>query len=511
MSLSRPLPSPIPRPLPRASGVLLHPTSLPGPYGIGDLGPAAYRWVDFLASSGTGLWQILPLGPTGYGDSPYQSFSAFAGNPSLVSPEKLMEVGLLEPEDLKVPPAFSESKVDFGAVIPWKRELLGRAFERFEAGASAGIRAGLETFEAENQSWLSDFSLFMVLKEAHDGAPWSDWPGPLRDREPDALAQARERHDTAIRQHALIQYLVSDQWQRLRSYAHEQGVWILGDIPIFVAYDSADVWAEKGLFYLDESGKPTVVAGVPPDYFSPTGQRWGNPLFRWEAHAENGYAWWIRRFRRVLERVDFVRLDHFRGFAGYWEIPAEAETAEKGQWVSGPGEDFFRALQEQLGALPILAEDLGEITPDVVALRKQFELPGMKVLLFAFDGDASNEFLPHNYPAHCAVYTGTHDNDTVAGWYARADRSERSFARRYLDSGPNTIARDMVRAAWASVAIFALAPLQDLLGLGNEARMNYPGQAGGNWAWRMPDGAFSGALADWLRELNTLYGRLQAP
>ncbi|MFH1636063.1 MAG: 4-alpha-glucanotransferase [Chloroflexota bacterium] len=491
----------------RASGVLLHPTSLSGPYGIGDIGPEAYRWVDFLTSAGCGLWQVLPLGPTGYGDSPYQCFSAFAGNPFIVSPEALIAENLLHGDDIIEHINFSAGRVDFGAVIPYKLGILDQAYNQFQRHASPEIREAFETFKSTEAHWLEDFALFMAIKDSFGGGSWVAWPAPLRQRKPKALHQFRTDNATAIERHAFRQFLFFRQWGQLRAYAHEQGIQIIGDIPIFVAHDSADVWAHPELFYLDADGNPTVVAGVPPDYFSPTGQLWGNPLYRWDVQAAEGYRWWLARLRAVLSTVDIVRLDHFRGFAGYWEVPGDAETAIAGQWVPGPGKDFFRKVEASLGSLPIIAEDLGVITDDVVELRETFGLPGMKIMVFAFDGDASNPFLPHNYTADYAVYTGTHDNDTSLGWYQRVDEKERDFARRYLARDGSDISWDLIRAAWASVAVFALAPMQDLLSLDNHARMNYPSKLGGNWVWRMPPEAMSEHLRSRLAEMNFVFRR----
>ncbi len=491
----------------RASGILLHPTSLPGPFGIGDLGPQAFRWVNFLAATGCGLWQVLPLGPTGYGDSPYQCFSAFAGNPLLVSPEALVDDNLLPPEAITLQTDLSVERVDFGKVIPYKLDLLDRSFHHFQKKAPAAIRKEFEAFKEREAHWLTDFALFMALKEAFGGGSWVEWPAPLRKREPKALHKFQKDHAVMVERHAYRQFLFFRQWQRLRAYAHAQNIQIIGDIPIFVAHDSADVWGHPELFFLDPDGNPTVVAGVPPDYFSPTGQLWGNPLYNWELHAADDYAWWKSRFRAVLSLVDIVRLDHFRGFAGYWEIPSSEETAIHGRWVPGPGKAFFYAIQKSLGDLPIIAEDLGVITEDVIELRETFGLPGMKVLVFAFDSDASNEFLPHNYTPDNVVYTGTHDNDTVLGWYQRVDEKERDFARRYLARDGHDISWDLIRTAWASVAVFALAPMQDFLSLDNRARMNYPSTLGGNWSWRMPGEATREPLRARIEELNTLYGR----
>jgi 4-alpha-glucanotransferase len=498
----------------RASGVLLHPTSLPGPYGIGDLGPAAYRWVDWLAGAGCKLWQVLPLGPTGYGDSPYQCFSAFAGNPYLISPEFLLRDNLLHSNDLVKQVNFDSERVDFGALIPWKLNLLERAFIRFSSGSgtiradlSTSLRANFDSFCAENSSWLYDYALFMAIKEAHGGGPWDGWPEPLHKRDTGALDEARKTLASSILRFIFYQFVFFQQWKALRDYAHKKGVSIIGDIPIFVANDSSDVWSHPDLFFLDADLKPTVVAGVPPDYFSPTGQLWGNPLYRWEAHKFTGYKWWLERLRATLKLVDILRIDHFRGFAGYWEIPAGNLTAEVGRWVPGPGADFFNAVRSNLGeGLPIIAEDLGLITPDVTALRDQFTLPGMKVLQFSFSGP-DNPFLPHSYPQNCVVYTGTHDNDTARGWYKSAPEKEKDFARRYMGIDGSDFARSLIRTAWRSTAVFAISPMQDFIALGTEARFNFPSHLGGNWEWRMKEDALSGELQESIRELNWLYQR----
>ncbi len=498
--------------MPRASGILLHPTSLPGPYGIGDLGPAAYAFVDFLAAAGQSYWQILPLGPTGYGDSPYQTFSAFAGNPLLVSPQGLVEDILLPPAALDDAPLFPAERVDYGQVITYKKRLLEQAFAHYRREATPDLRREVEEFTAARRSWLEPFALFMALKDAHGGKPWTEWPRDIATREPAALARWGERLAREARGYSYSQYLFSRQWTRLKGYAAERGIRIIGDAPIFVAHDSADCWARPELFYLEPDGRPTVVAGVPPDYFSATGQRWGNPLYRWDVMAADGYHWWIERLRAVLATVDVLRLDHFRGFAGYWAIPGTAPTAETGRWESGPGIPFFEAVERALGRLPIIAEDLGVITPDVVALRDRFGFPGMKVLQFAFGGGAENGDLPHNYERDYAVYTGTHDNDTSAGWYAAASPHEREHLRAYANcrAEPDDAAAaawDLIRLAYASVADTAVTPLQDLLGLGAAARMNLPGRPGGNWQWRYPSGTLNDALSARVAALGRLYGR----
>ena len=489
----------------RSSGILLHPTSLPGPYGIGDLGSSAYHFIDWIAGAGCKLWQILPLGPTGYGDSPYQCFSAFAGNPYLINPDSLLRDGLLDPNDLVEKVDFLDDQVDFGRIIPWKLNLLERAFTRFKS-IQGPIRVEFDHFSEENEAWLPDYALFMAIKEAYGGGAWGGWPAELRGGEKSAILEAEKSLSDAALRYSFYQFIFFRQWNALRDYAHEKGIKIIGDIPIFVAYDSADVWANPELFYLDDHGQPTVVAGVPPDYFSPTGQLWGNPLYRWDVHRENGYDWWLARFRAILGQVDIVRLDHFRGFAGYWEIPGGSPTAETGRWVPGPGEDFFSRVKTELGELPIIAEDLGEITPDVIELRDQFNLPGMKILQFGFSGP-DNPFLPHNYPETCVTYTGTHDNDTALGWYKSAPEHEHEFARRYLQSDRNDFSWDIIRSAWSSVAVYALAPMQDFLSLGPEARMNFPGKLGNNWGWRMTADDLTDGLKERLGELNFLYYR----
>ncbi len=511
----------------RTSGILLHPTSLPGRFGIGDLGAEACRWVDFLTGAGQKLWQILPLGPTGFGDSPYQCFSAFAGNPYLISPEKLAEDGLLSKSDLDDAPDFPDHTVDYGPAIQFKLQLLDKVYRNFKAGAgSAALRAELEAFNKAQAAWLDDFALFMALKDSHNGAVWSTWESELVSRQPTAMAAARSQLADEIDSQRLRQFLFFRQWLAVKAYANRAGIKIIGDIPIFVAYDSADVWAHPELFYLDEDGKSTVVAGVPPDYFSATGQLWGNPLYRWEVFKQTGYAWWIERFRATLTFVDTVRLDHFRGFEAYWEIPADMPTAEIGKWVKGPGADFFSALRAALGdassfgfahasratslstGLPIIAEDLGVVTPEMVALRDQFGLPGMKVLQFAFSSDATDPFLPHNYPRNCVVYSGTHDNDTTRGWYENSStESERDFARRYLGRDGSDIAWDLIRLAFSSVADMAVVPLQDVLSLGTEARMNLPGHPAGNWGWRFQRGQLNDQSQGQLKELAKLYLR----
>ncbi len=493
----------------RSSGILLHPTSLPGKYGIGDLGPQAFRWIDFLADARCGLWQVLPLGPTGYGDSPYQCFSSFAGNPILISPEVLLKEGFLLSEDLADCPKFPEDRVAYGTVIHWKAKILNIAYQRFCRDSRSELKKEFELFIHDHSRWLMDYSLFMVLKEQHAGKPWVKWPRPLRIREPQAIREANKCYADSVRRQMFIQFLYFRQWANLHDYTRSRGIKIIGDIPIFVAHDSADVWSQPELFYLDETGNPLVVAGVPPDYFSKTGQLWGNPLYRWDVNASKGYHWWIDRVRAVLGMVDIARLDHFRGFAGYWEVPAGELTAERGRWVPGPGADFFEHLQESLGELPIIAEDLGEITPDVIELRDRFEFPGMKILQFAFASGPENPFLPHHFERNWVVYTGTHDNDTARGWFERISEKEKEFCCRYLKSNGEEIAWDLIRLAWSSIADMAIAPMQDFLNLGNEARMNYPGNPRGNWSWRMKAEDINEELSSKIMELNFLYSRLK--
>lgn len=490
----------------RSSGVLLHPTSLPGPYGIGDLGLQARKWVDFLSETRTALWQVLPLGPTGYGDSPYQCFSAIAGNPYLISPDDLVEEGLLHPNDLANIPSFKSGSVEYGKVIYWKMDLLHKSYEQFRyAGREIHKEAG--EFYSEQEDWLNDYALFMALKEFHGGKPWAEWPDEFRDRNPQALESFMKERDHSVQRQRYYQFLFNKQWTNLKEYARRQGIKIIGDIPIFIAHDSSDAWTHRELLYIGDDGQPTAVAGVPPDYFSDTGQLWGNPLYRWDAHAREDYQWWIKRLKAVFSMVDIVRLDHFRGFTNYWEIPAGEDTAIIGRWVDGPGADFLARVREEFGELPIIAEDLGEIDPKVYQLRDQFDLPGMKILVFAFNSGEENEFLPHHYPENCVVYTGTHDNDTVLGWFKRIDESERTFTQQYLKISGEDIAWDLIKAAWSSKAVFAIAPLQDLLSLDNQARMNYPGQPQGNWSWRFKNSDITDELKTRLQEANKQFNR----
>ncbi|MEA3309515.1 MAG: 4-alpha-glucanotransferase [Chloroflexota bacterium] len=494
---------------PRSAGILLHPTSLPSRFGIGDLGPAAYRFVDFLVKSGQSLWQILPLGPTGYGDSPYQCFSAFAGNPLLIDLAALQAVGDISAELLAAVPEFPEKYVDYGPVINFKYSVLQEAARNFHATQPVKYWADFEQFCAANQSWLADFALFMAFKGSHGGAPWHTWEWELTSRQPAALAAARERLAPEIFAHKYYQYRFFRQWETLKKYAHKQGIQIIGDIPIFVAFDSADLWANPHRFHLDEKRQPTAVAGVPPDYFSPTGQLWGNPLYRWDVLAEEGYSWWIDRFTQTFKLVDIVRLDHFRGFEAYWEVPAGEDTAINGHWEQGPGQAFFRTVKDVLGELPILAEDLGFITDGVRELRDAFDLPGMKILQFAFTSDASNRYLPHNCLPNSVIYTGTHDNETTMGWYQSRGKKEKEKLHTYLGPVSEAINWALIRLAYSSVANTAIIPLQDVLGLDNTARMNTPATPSGNWGWRFRDGDLLSQYRHKLRELALTYGRTE--
>lgn len=488
------------------SGILMHVSSLPGRFGIGDLGPQAYAWVDFLAQSGTRWWQTLPLGPTGYGDSPYASYSSFAANPNLISPEAMVADGLLDEEHLKSAPEFPTEKVDFTRVIEWKRGLFQVAFMRLKS--LPGLQAEFESFRIANAAWLDDFSLFMTLKSQYEHLAWIHWPAPLRDRQPDALTQAQRDYAATQSYFAFQQFLFYRQWAGLRTHMAERNVSVIGDLPIYVAHDSADVWCRRELFELDEKGMPVRVAGVPPDMFTATGQLWGNPLYRWELHKQQDYSWWLDRLRATLGLVDALRLDHFRGFADYYTIPAGETTAINGTWVDGPGADFFEAVERELGHLPLIAEDLGgDNAPQVIALRDQFHLPGMKVFQFGFDNGLQHAFLPHNYRPNCVGYPGTHDNETFLGWYANAPDREREFCLDYTGSDGTQLAWDMLDKLWSSKATLVVALLQDFLELGSEARMNVPGTALGNWVWRAEGGALTSQLAEQIAGLNTRHKR----
>jgi 4-alpha-glucanotransferase len=505
---------------PRASGILLHPTSLPGRFGIGDFGSEALQFVEFLAASSQRLWQVLPLGPTGYGDSPYQCFSAFAGNPLLISLESLVEEGLLTASDLAAPPSSSDTEIDYGAVMAFKKPLLEKAYRTFEAGASASQREAFDAFRAEQKGWLPEYALFTVIKEEHGGGSWTDWPEDIRSRQPEALERWKKDSADAVRAREFAQYLFFTQWRVVKDACRARGIRLMGDIPIFVAHDSADVWARPDLFLLHDDGRPAFVAGVPPDYFSATGQLWGNPLYRWDRMQESGFKWWIERFRATLAMVDLVRVDHFRGFEAFWKVPGDAKTAEKGEWVKAPGGPLFEAVRNELGDLPIVAENLGMITPEVEELRRRFGFPGMAILQFAFGDDPQgSSFIPHNFHHELVAYTGTHDNDTTLGWWEGGEGSstrsrkqvekERAYALEYLKSDGTEVHWDFIRVLIASVADTTVVPLQDVLGLASDARMNLPGRPGGNWRWRFEKDALTPQITERLRNLTDIYGRAQ--
>ena len=491
----------------RASGILLHPTSLPGS-GVGDLGPAAYRFVDWLAEAGQRLWQVLPLVAVNEGGSPYNALSAFAGNTLLLSPEGLVRDGLLEEDEAECPPGLPGDCVEFADVFRWKDRLVRRAYGAYRAGWAPALQAEFDAWRSAHAAWVEDWSLFRALRDEHGSLPWTRWEASVRRREPEALARSLSDLRESVERHAFGQFLFDRQWGALRAYANERGVRVIGDIPIFVSHDSADVWAHPELFFLGRDGEPTVVAGVPPDYFSETGQRWGNPLYRWDVLEETGYAWWIARIRRTLEMVDVARIDHFRGFESYWEIPADEPTAIEGKWVPGPGHRLFQAVDRALGPVPLIAEDLGIITPEVDTLREELGLPGMRVLQFAFGGDdPENPHLPANYPRLTVAYTGTHDNDTAGGWYAGASAEERGRLGELTDAAEGDIHWGMIEVVMRSPADVAVIPLQDVLGLGTEARMNTPGTVEGNWQWRFREGDLTPELAARLREVTQASGR----
>ena len=490
----------------RSSGVLLHPTSLPGPFGVGDLGPTAYRWVETLAAAKQSWWQILPLGPTGFGDSPYQSFSAFAGNVTLLSPELLMRDGLLS-DTAFAGKSFPNDHVEYEVVTAAKRAMVREAWERFRGGKAPHLRGEFDAYRERQKAWLADYALFMAIRESAGGQSLADWPEPLRTRHPDTLAVMENELTTEIRVHMFGQFLFDRQWAALKAFANEKKVRLLGDAPIFVAGDSADVWANPDQFLLDEHGKPTAVAGVPPDYFSEDGQLWGNPLYDWDRMEETGYAWWTARLKRNLQQVDLIRLDHFRGFAAAWHVPPGEKTAKNGRWVDGPRAKLFEVLKSNLTGLPIVAEDLGLITADVHELRRQFVLPGMRVLHFMLGGP-DNPYWPHNYESDTVAYTGTHDNDTTLGWWGGLSESDKKKVTEYIGHDVNDPHWEMIRLAWGSVAVLAVAPLQDVLGLGREARMNVPGVAAGNWRWRFTPDQFRGGMIERLAEWTARYNRV---
>lgn len=505
---------------PRCSGILLHPTSLPGPFGIGDLGPAAHWFAEWLAGAGQRLWQVLPLGPTGYGDSPYQCFSAFGGNPLLISPELLVDRGYLSRQDIAAPPAFRTGEVDYGAVYLWKLPLLKKAASNFAMSASSDDLAAFDRFCGQRAWWLDDYALFMAVKEAHGTTPvWTRWESGIALRKPAALEDWRRRLAEPVAALKFGQFVFFEQWNALKRHCGDLGIRLMGDVPIYVAHDSADVWSHPEDYHLDAAGNPLLIAGVPPDYFSATGQLWGNPIYRWDKLAADGYRWWVERFRSALATVDLVRLDHFRGFEAYWEVPGGETTAINGRWVKGPGAALLAAVRDALGSLPLVAENLGVITPEVEAMRTEFGFPGMSILQFAFGNDPQGpDFRPHNYPRERVAYSGTHDNDTTVGWWTssaatdstRSDediQKERAFTRAYLNTDGSEINWVFLRALLASVADTVLFPLQDVLGLGTEGRMNLPGRPGGNWRWRFRAEALTAGHQRRLKELAAVYDR----
>jgi 4-alpha-glucanotransferase len=487
----------------RSAGILLHPTSLPGRFGIGELGRETLNFVDLLEATGQTLWQFMPLGPTGYGDSPYYSLSAFAGNPLLISLETLAEEGWLSGAELEAAPPFPTGVVDFGPVIDFKKQILHTAYNRFKEQATRQDKKALDAFKSANKSWLDDFVMFMAFKDYHEGAVWNTWDKALAYRKPKALKEWSKKLEDEIGYYIFLQFKFDQQWQKVRQYANAKGVKLIGDIPIFVAFDSADVWANPDIFYLDKELNPTHIAGVPPDYFSATGQRWGNPLYNWDKLAETGYHWWVERFRQALKQVDIVRIDHFRGFYNYWAIPSEEETAINGEWRMGPGTAVFDAVEAALGQCPVLAEDLGDLVPEVYELRDKLGFPGMKIMQFAFGTDGLNLFLPHNHTKSSVVYTGSHDNDTARGWYEKTSPEEQHRVRLFTNSDGSEINWALIRLAFSSVADIAIIPLQDILGLGSEGRMNFPGRPYGNWAWRF---TFEEIRVEWLEYYKFLTG-----
>jgi len=490
---------------PRASGILLHPTSLPGRFGIGDLGGEAYKFVDFLVESGQKYWQILPLAPVGQGNSPYSAYSAFAGNTLLISPESLVTDALMDQTELDNAPQFSSDKVDFPKIEEWKSTILTKAFETFRSTSGSPIHQEFDQFARENFWWLDDYAAFRAIKSSHEQQAWFQWAAPLKLRDEAALSTVRSQLSREIAAEKFYQFLFFRQWLALKKYANEHGVYIIGDAPIFVALDSADVWCNQSKFKLNADGSPKFVAGVPPDYFSKTGQLWGNPIYDWEAMLRDNFGWWTARISFALQTVDVLRLDHFIGFARNWEVPGGDETAENGNWRDVPGREFFTIIRQRLGELPLIAEDLGSLTPEVEDLRDTFGFPGMHILQYAFGGDARNRDLPHNYIKNCVAYTGTHDNDTTAGWYKAADKNARNHARKYLQSNGREIHWDMTRAVYASVADTAIVPMQDILGLGSDSRMNTPATGDGNWSWRLGD--IPEGVAKRLKELTETFGR----
>jgi 4-alpha-glucanotransferase len=503
---------------PRASGVLLHITSLPGDYGIGDLGNEAFQFVDFLLDTGQKLWQILPLVPPGYDNSPYSGTSVFAGNPLLISLDKLLEEGLLNFDDLKDKPAFNDNRVDYNAVSTFKNRILRKAFLNFYNLGNRELTVGYEDFLRRHKNWLDKYAMFTTIREENNYIPWNQWEHGLKSCNKDSLNNYKEKFESSINFHKFVQFIFYRQWSRLKQYCNGKGISIIGDMPFYVYLDSDTVWSNPELFEIDNNYQPLFVAGVPPDYFSKDGQLWGNPLYKWDIMKQNGYSWWLDRFRSIMSRVDIIRIDHFRGFQNYWEIPADAATAETGKWRHGPGLELFQAVENKLGELPVIAEDLGIITPDVTTLREQLGFPGMKVLQFAFSDDSGdNPHLPDNYPVSCVAYTGTHDNDTTIGWFNNTvnhstmteeeTEAERKRVIAYTGTDGSHIEIDFMRLCLSSVANTAIIPMQDILGLGSEARMNIPGKPHGNWEWRFTFDQLTKEKKDTLSELTVASGR----
>ncbi len=494
----------------RSAGILLHPTSLPGKFGIGDLGIDAYKFVDFLANSGQTLWQILPLGPTGYGDSPYQSLSAFAGNPLLISPDKLLKEELLSDEDVIPIPDFDSKKVIFGEVIKYKISILRKAFEHFRLNNLSEMNNSFLQFCENEKHWLDDYALFMSVKNYSDGKLWTKWETDISRKQESVVKLYSEKLKDEIEFQKFVQFIFHNQWFELKKYANSKNIKIIGDLPIFVAFDSADVWANRELFEVDEKGNPLFIAGVPPDYFSATGQRWGNPHYKWEVMEQDDYKWWRERIQSLLKMTDIIRIDHFRGFYNYWKIPGDAPTAEKGKWVLGPGEKFFSTLEKYFAKLPIIAEDLGILVPGVYELRDKFNFPGMKILQFAFGSEGEKKFLPHRYPKNCVVYTGSHDNDTTLGWWNSIHNDgtdTKDFFLKYTGSNGEDVCWDMIKLAYSSVADIVIIPMQDFLRLDTNSRMNFPGKPNDNWAWRFEWSQVEDELSSKIKELTEIYER----
>lgn len=497
----------------RTAGILLHPTSLPGKYGMGDLGPEIYKFIDFLEAAGQTQWQVFPLGPTGYGDSPYQCFSAFAGNPNLISPDFLIKDGYLTEADVADIPPHNPVSIDFGLAIDLKKKWLKQAYNRFKEMDDAEEKNALKKFEKKHKDWLDDFALFMACKEYHGGQLWTTWDPAIALRQGNAIATWKRKLSDEVKYNTWVQYIFFKQWNQVREYAHSKKIQIIGDLPIFIAYDSSDLWANKSLFTVNDKGKLLSVAGVPPDYFSPTGQLWGNPLYKWKAMEKDNFKWWKERIKALLEMVDIIRIDHFRGFDEYWEVPGTAPTAETGKWVKAPGKKFFSSIKKELGDVPIMAEDLGLITPTVIELRDTFGFPGMKILQFAFGTNMERKFLPHNFERNCSVYTGSHDNDTTRGYFENAKHAQHEndiykSVQNYLSYYGDDICSQLIRLAYSSVANTVVIPMQDILNLGSGARMNYPGRAAGNWGWRFQWEQVDKKLGDYYHYLVKLYERI---